>query len=108
MTDLTPRPAALEGEVLDNLHLHLATFGRGRCNWLAVDTWATEARAPRQDDLCAGPAAWYVEVNNGHGLVLTHLCDGHTDRVRTAPGFVSAQPARQFAAHALSRGAAIL
>lgn len=68
---------------------HLATFGRDRCNWLAADTWQTETRAPRQDDLCPGPRDWYVEVNHD-GTTLTHLCDDHKAIVEQDPGFVSA------------------
>lgn len=92
MTDLTP--AALEGEILDDLAARLATFGRGRCNWLAVDTWATEARAPRLSDLCAGGADFYAVVKYSGGETGTHLCAAHTDRVRSAPGFQLARSLR--------------
>lgn len=73
--------------VADQLVRRLMTFGRGRCNWLLVDVWATEHRAPTADDLCPQPATRRVEVvlpgeAIGGGefatrTILTSLCHGH-------------------------------
>lgn len=76
---------------LPNLDIHLATFGRDRCNWLPADTWATEHRAPTRDDLCPGPRRWYVEVHLGDRTVLTTVCDSHLRTVQDHPGFLLAR-----------------
>ena len=70
---------------------HLAAFGAGRCGWLAEDTWALHARAPRLDDLCAERGVWHVEVTTDR-IMQVELCRGHLARVRSTPGFVSARP----------------
>lgn len=77
--------------MLPDLTLHLATFGRDRCNWLPVDTWETEHRAPTKHDLCPGERTWYVQVDLADRTVLTSLCDQHLRTVQDHPGFVSAR-----------------
>ncbi len=87
-------------ETIADQQVYLMTGGQPdatKCMVLLADLWRSAA------DMCPNRKTWHVEVHDyrtgfetggvfSPALTMSSCCDEHVEQVRSAPGFISAEP----------------